>query len=78
MLGCTCRGYMSISSSVQPDAKGHYPDTYLNIGGGKWSKGVAFINGFNLVQPRSNWDPIMSQRNAVMLSIPQSLICVES
>ena len=23
--------------------------TYLDIGGGKWSKGVAFINGFNLV-----------------------------
>ena len=52
---------MSISSSVQPDAKGHYPDTYLNIGGGKWSKGVAFINGFNLVQSRSHQDPHLGQ-----------------
>ncbi len=34
---------------MQPNDKGQYPDTYLNIGGGKWSKGVAFINGFNLV-----------------------------
>ena len=47
---CACRGYFSISSQVQPNDKGHYPDTYLNIGGGKWSKGVAFINGFNLVR----------------------------
>ena len=61
MAGCTCRGYMSISSSVQPDAKGHYPDTYLNIGGGKWSKGVAFINGFNLVQPSLPSDPHLGQ-----------------
>ena len=45
------RGYFSISSQVQPNEKGQYPDTYLNIGGGKWSKGVAFINGFNLVRP---------------------------
>ena len=67
---------MSISSSVQPDAKGHYPDTYLNIGGGKWSKGVAFINGFNLVQPPFDQRPIVSQRDAVMLSIPQSVVCV--
>ena len=69
---------MSISSSVQPDAKGHYPDTYLNIGGGKWSKGVAFINGFNLVLPRSHQNPIMGRCNAVMLCILQSPICVES
>ena len=47
---CACRGYFSISSQVQVNDKGHYPDTYLNIGGGKWSKGVAFINGFNLVR----------------------------
>ena len=44
-----CRGYFSISSQVQPNDKGQYPDTYLNIGGGNWSKGVAFVNGFNLV-----------------------------
>lgn len=52
-LGCARRGYFSISSQVQPNDKGQYPDTYLNIGGGKWSKGVAFINGFNLVRPLS-------------------------
>ena len=69
---------MSISSSVQPDAKGHYPDTYLSIGGGKWSKGVAFINGFNLVQPRSVQGAIFVRCCAVMLSIPQSLACVGS
>ena len=45
-----CRGYFSISSRVQREKSGHYPGTYLDIGGGKWSKGVAFINGFNLVQ----------------------------
>ena len=44
-----CRGYFSIGSQAKVDDKGHYPDTYLSIGGGKWSKGVAFINGFNLV-----------------------------
>ena len=48
---CLCRGYFSISDQVKPDAKGHYPDTYMSIGGGKWSKGVAFVNGFNLVWP---------------------------
>ena len=51
-LGCARRGYFSISSQVQPNEKGQYPDTYLNIGGSKWSKGVAFINGFNLVRLR--------------------------
>ena len=48
---CLCRGYFSISDQVKPDDKGHYPDTYMSIGGGKWSKGVAFVNGFNLVWP---------------------------
>ena len=61
---------MSISSSVQPDAKGHYPDTYLNIGGGKWSKGVAFINGFNLVQSRLHQSHTSVRCNAVILRIP--------
>ena len=68
---------MSISSSVQPDAKGHYPDTYLDVGGGKWSKGVAFINGFNLVQLRSKHCPWWGRRDAATLRIPQSLVCVE-
>lgn len=26
------------------------PDTYMNMGKGHWAKGVAFINGFNLVR----------------------------
>lgn len=54
---CGCRGYFSIGSQAKVDDKGHYPDTYLSIGGGKWSKGVAFINGFNLVNYPAQYTP---------------------
>lgn len=43
-----CRGYFSINASLA-DANGKFPDTYINVGKGGWGKGVAFINGFNLV-----------------------------
>ena len=52
-----CRGFFSIGSQAKVDDKGHYPDTYLSIGGGKWSKGVAFINGFNLVNYPAQYVP---------------------
>ncbi len=43
-----CRGYFNVNSSLA-NADGVFPDTYLNVGKYSWAKGVAFINGFNLV-----------------------------
>ena len=45
---CRCRGYFNINASLA-NSDGVFPDTYLNIGLSNWAKGVAFINGFNLV-----------------------------
>ena len=55
---CAAAGAIfSFGSQAKVDDKGHYPDTYLSIGGGKWSKGVAFINGFNLVNYPAQYNP---------------------
>lgn len=43
------RGYFNVNASA--DSYGNLPDTYINVGKGGWAKGVAFINGFNLVCP---------------------------
>jgi hypothetical protein len=42
-----CRGYFNVNATA--DSYGNLPDTYINVGKGGWAKGVAFINGFNLV-----------------------------
>ncbi len=31
------------------NADGVLPDTYMNVAKSSWAKGVAFINGYNLV-----------------------------
>ena len=49
--GHACRGYFSVNGSLA-NADGVFPDTYLNVGKFNWAKGVAFINGFNLVSLR--------------------------
>ena len=46
---CACRGYFSVNASLA-NADGMLPDTYINVGKYDWAKGVAFINGFNLVR----------------------------
>lgn len=43
-----CRGYFNVNASLA-NADGVFPDTYINVGKYSWAKGVAFINGFNLV-----------------------------
>lgn len=43
-----CRGFFNVNSSLAND-DGVFPDTYINVGKYSWAKGVAFINGFNLV-----------------------------
>lgn len=44
-----CRGFFDVNATR--DSYGNLPDTYINVGKGGWAKGVAFINGFNLVRP---------------------------
>ncbi len=46
------RGYFNVNSSLA-NADGVFPDTYINVGKYSWAKGVAFINGFNLVSASS-------------------------
>ena len=46
------RGYFSVTGSLA-NADGVLPDTYLDIGNFDWAKGLAFINGFNLVRASS-------------------------
>ncbi len=50
MGGANCwrRGYFDVNGSLA-NGDGVLPDTYLNVGKYGWAKGVAFINGFNLV-----------------------------
>lgn len=45
---CWRRGYFDVNGSLA-NGDGVLPDTYLNVGNYGWAKGVAFINGFNLV-----------------------------
>lgn len=42
------RGYFDVNGSLA-NSDGMLPDTYLNVGNYGWAKGVAFVNGFNLV-----------------------------
>ena len=46
------RGYFSVNGSLA-NTDGVLPDTYLDIGNFDWAKGLAFINGFNLVRASS-------------------------
>lgn len=48
-MAALCRGYFNVNGSLA-DANGMLPDTYMNVGNFAWAKGVAFINGFNLVR----------------------------
>lgn len=48
-MAALCRGYFNVNGSLA-DANGMLPDTYMNVGKFAWAKGVAFINGFNLVR----------------------------
>lgn len=49
-----CRGFFNVNASLA-NADGVLPDTYMNMGKGPWAKGVAFINGFNLVSAPSSY-----------------------
>lgn len=42
----SCRGYFSVDANTPRSHLGHLPDTYINMR--NWSKGLVFINTFNL------------------------------
>lgn len=43
----TCRGYLDVDEDrTARNEEGLLPDSYLNVAA--WSKGLAFVNGFNL------------------------------
>ena len=41
-----CRGEFHVDADTVRGPTGHLPDTYIGVR--QWSKGLAFINGFNL------------------------------